>query len=416
MFFVEMYVVRPFYFSENTYSWEQRELNHFLEVSKKINSDNLYNKHDVLSVSGEFGVVNQIEFQGRSFAGVSVSNYGVVETGDVVYTKSPLKSNPYGIIKTNKCNPGIVSTLYAVYKPKKHTDPNFVQVYFEYNQRLNGYLYPLVSKGAKNDMKISDEKALSGLVYFPRKDEQTAIGNFFKQLDETIALHQRQTEKYQKLKIGFLESVFCTNLSTNNSKKTNDWEQRKLGDFGISTGGTSLESEFSDNGKYKVISIGSYSENSTYTDQNIRTNLTEKTSKRILNKNDLTMILNDKTASGNIIGRALLIDADDCYVYNQRTQRIELHLDIFDPQFIYQLLNAEHIRKKVYKASQGNTQIYVNWSNIKELIYLVPKTKEEQTAIGNFFKQLDETIALHQRQIEKYRLIKKLFLEKMFIK
>lgn len=56
----------------------------------------------MLSVSGDHGVVNQIEFQGRSFAGVSVSNYGVVHTGDVVYTKSPLRSNPYGIIKTNK--------------------------------------------------------------------------------------------------------------------------------------------------------------------------------------------------------------------------------------------------------------------------------------------------------------------------
>ena len=44
---------------------------------------------DVLSVSGDYGVVNQIEFQGRSFAGVSVSNYGVAHTGNVIYTKSP---------------------------------------------------------------------------------------------------------------------------------------------------------------------------------------------------------------------------------------------------------------------------------------------------------------------------------------
>ena len=74
-----------------------------------------------MSVSGEVGIVNQIEFKGRSFAGASVANYGIVLNGDVVYTKSPLNSNPFGIIKTNKSKPGIVSTLYAIYHPKKNT-------------------------------------------------------------------------------------------------------------------------------------------------------------------------------------------------------------------------------------------------------------------------------------------------------
>ena len=99
-------------------AWEQRKLSEYLDVSTEMNTEDIFTKQDVLSVSGDFGIVNQIEFQGRSFAGASVSNYGVVHTGDVVYTKSPLNSNPYGIIKTNKEKPGIVSTLYAVYHPK----------------------------------------------------------------------------------------------------------------------------------------------------------------------------------------------------------------------------------------------------------------------------------------------------------
>ena len=197
---------------------------------------------------------------------------------------------------------------------------------------------------------------------------------------------------------------------------TDDWEQRKLGEFGISTSGTSLENEFLDSGKYKVISIGSYSENSIYTDQGIRVNKTNKTESKILRKNDLTMILNDKTASGNIIGRVLLIDADESYVYNQRTQRIETDQSKFVPEFLYQLLNANNIRKKIILAAQGNTQIYVNWSSIRNISYLVPKSKEEQTQIGNFFKQLDDTIALHQRTLEKYQKLKVSYLEKMFPK
>ena len=59
--------------------WEQRKLGDYLEVSKQKNKRESFGREDVLSVSGEFGIVNQIEFQGRSFAGVSVANYGVVE-------------------------------------------------------------------------------------------------------------------------------------------------------------------------------------------------------------------------------------------------------------------------------------------------------------------------------------------------
>ena len=175
-----------------TFSWEQRKLIEYLEVSKEKNKDEVYNKDDVLSVSGDYGIVNQIEFQGRSFAGASVANYGVVENGDVVYTKSPLKSNPYGIIKTNKGKTGIVSTLYAVYKPLENTNPEFVQIYFEQDARMNNYMHPLVNKGAKNDMKVSDENALKGNVIFPKKEEQIKISEYFSSLDRLITLHQRK--------------------------------------------------------------------------------------------------------------------------------------------------------------------------------------------------------------------------------
>ena len=63
-----------------------------------------FNKDEVLSVSGDKGIVNQIDLFGRSYAGKSVSNYHIVDLGDIVYTKSPLKANPFGIIKLNKIN------------------------------------------------------------------------------------------------------------------------------------------------------------------------------------------------------------------------------------------------------------------------------------------------------------------------
>ena len=195
-------------FTTSTFSWEQRKLEDYLTVSTEKNTGNIYGRSDVLSVSGDYGIVNQIEFQGRSFAGASVLNYGVVQTGDVVYTKSPLNSNPYGIIKTNKGKPGIVSTLYAVYHPKENTFSDFIQVYFEQHARMNNYMHPLVNKGAKNDMKVSSENALKGPVCFPSRVEQESISAFFSVLDNLITLHQRELEKLQNIKKSMLEKMF----------------------------------------------------------------------------------------------------------------------------------------------------------------------------------------------------------------
>lgn len=191
-----------------TNDWEQCKLEKYLIVSTEKNTKNIYDKTDVLSVSGEYGIVNQIEFQGRSFAGVSVSNYGVVHNGDIVYTKSPLNSNPYGIIKTNKGKTGIVSTLYAIYHPQNNASANFIQVYFEQNARMNNYMQPLVNKGAKNDMKISSENALKGFVTFPDIKEQKHITEIFTIIDKLITLHQRKLEKLQNIKKALLEKMF----------------------------------------------------------------------------------------------------------------------------------------------------------------------------------------------------------------
>ena len=87
--------------------------------------------------------------------------------------------------------------MYAVYKPKKNVDSEFVQIYFELDSRMNSYMHPLVNKGAKNDMKVSDANALKGSVVFPKIEEQIAIAQYFNSLDHLITLHQHK-QKYLK--------------------------------------------------------------------------------------------------------------------------------------------------------------------------------------------------------------------------
>lgn len=187
--------------------WKPKKLSHYLKVSKAKNEDLKYTEDDVLSVSGEYGIVNQIEFHGRSFAGASVANYGVVEVGDIVYTKSPLKANPYGIIKVNKVQAGIVSTLYAIYKCKPTVNGEFVDYYFQLDDNVNRYLRPLVQKGTKNDMKINNEKVLIDEVLFPSLEEQNAIVDFFKTIDNEIIQTKEYLESLKKQKKGLMQKL-----------------------------------------------------------------------------------------------------------------------------------------------------------------------------------------------------------------
>lgn len=189
--------------------WEKKLLSDCLEISNERNLDNKYSKEDVLSVSDDFGVMNQIELLGRSYAGKSVSNYGILKHGDLVYTKSPLKSKPFGIVKENTGETGIVSVLYAIYRAKKGYWIPYFHYYFDPAWRLNAYLRPLINKGAKNTMNISDETALTGSIMVPKDiKEQQRIASYFRSLDKQISLQEKRLEKLKQIKAACLDKMF----------------------------------------------------------------------------------------------------------------------------------------------------------------------------------------------------------------
>ena len=206
---------------------EHKELLHYLVENTDRNKQLKFGKENVLSVSGEYGIVNQIAFQGRSFAGESVADYHVVETDDIVYTKSPLKAKPYGIIKVNNGVPGIVSTLYAVYHPLKTVVPRFVDFYFSNDLRLNKFLKPLVNIGAKHDMKVNNTFVLTGMVVFPPLREQQKIVDFLTILDRRIDVQRKKVEALKKYKRGVMQRIFRQLPSQNGA----EWTCVRLGDI-----------------------------------------------------------------------------------------------------------------------------------------------------------------------------------------
>lgn len=221
-------------FPEFKDAWEHKKLSDLLSESKKRNEDLKYSKEEVLSVSGELGIVNQIEHLGRSYAGVSVHQYHVVENGDIVYTKSPLKENPYGIIKVNKGKSGIVSTLYAVYNVKqKNAFGSFLDYYFSLDANTNRYLRPLVKKGAKNDMKINNAYVLHDRIFAPTTDEQKRIASFFTVLDKKIFELKQKQALLKDYKKSAMQKIFSQGIRflDDNGKNFPKWETRTLKDI-----------------------------------------------------------------------------------------------------------------------------------------------------------------------------------------
>ena len=380
----------------------------YLEVSSEKNRDNRFTKDDVLSVSGEYGIVNQIEFQGRSFAGASVSNYGVVENGDVVYTKSPLKFNPYGIIKTNKGIPGIVSTLYAVYKPKEITDSKFVQIYFELDSRMNSYMHPLVNKGAKNDMKVSAENALKGMVSFPKKDEQEMISLYFSNLDHLITLHQRKCEQTKNLKKYMLQKMFPQNGAKVPEIRfngfTHDWEQRKFGSLLEETRNKTI---FEDEDTLLSCAIdGMYLNSELFSHFRGSSNIGYLKVK----KNDL------------------ILSAQNLHLGNCNVN-LRFEHGIISPAYkVYELVGCNPLFMQAWVKKDSTKDFFLKsstegasvcrknivWEELYKQELPVPSI-EEQTKVGEYFYSLDHLITLHQRKCDELKKMKKFMLQNMFI-
>ena len=212
--------------------WLEHNLEDCLSVCCKRNKGR-FTKEEVLSVSGEFGIVNQIAFQGRSFAGESIVNYKTISPGLIVYTKSPLREAPYGIVKASRATNGIVSPLYGVYSANDGINACFIEAYFANALRRNRYFKPLVNLGPKHTMCISDDGALGGSIVIPKKDEQDKICELLDVLDSRITVQRHLVELLKKHKRGLHSAIFGQKCRVVNAdgKPWSAWRQVRIGDI-----------------------------------------------------------------------------------------------------------------------------------------------------------------------------------------
>ena len=246
-----------------------------------------------------------------------------------------------------------------------------------------------ISKVAVNQASFTTVEFKNFTFFCPSTKEQTQIGNFFKQLDDTIALHQRELEKFKILKTSYLENIFLGKVSLFTAKNTITWEQRKLGDICNITTGKLDANAMVENGKYDFFTSGI---------------------KKY--KIDHYAFLGPAlTIAGNGATVGYMHYADGFFNAYQRTYVLTELLG--DRTFLFSTINRK-LQKKIQQEARAGNIPYIVLDMLTELDIYLPSL-EEQTQIGNFFKQLDDTIALHQKELAKYQQIKAACLEKMFV-
>ncbi|MFW3538059.1 restriction endonuclease subunit S [Vagococcus fluvialis] len=241
-------------------------------------------------------------------------------------------------------------------------------------------------------------------------DEQIKIGNLFEQLDESIALQERELELMKVTKKGFLQQIFPENKRKYpNIRFENfheEWQQRKLGEESDVRDGTHDSPKYFEKG-YPLV-----------TSKNLKSYGLDLSDVSFISNEDFELINNrSKVDIGDIlfgmigtIGNPVLVERNDFAIKNVALIKENNNTS---NHFLIQLFKSPIFDRYIANENAGGTQKFLALSKIRNFEFLSP-SKNEQKQISNFFKRLDETITLQEKKIENLKNIKSAFLQKMF--
>ena len=263
-----------------------------------------------------------------------------------------------------------------------------------------------------SQVNLNSELVRNQEILIPNNEEQQKIGSFFKQLDNTIALHQRKLDLLKETKKGFLQKMFPKNGAKVPEIRfpgfTEDWEQCKLGEIVRISSGFTGDSSLNI-GQYELTRIETIATGQVNLNKVGYSN-TEPDKKYLLDKGD---ILFSNINSLSHIGKIALFDLDMKLYHGINLLRLQ-PMNV-NSQFLYQSFQLNnHLEWAKSHANQAVSQASINQTELSKQVFLVP-SQQEQQKIGTFFKQLDDTITLYQRELDLLKKTKKGFLQKMFV-
>ena len=370
------------------FSWEQRKLGELVDrvVRKNINNESTL----PLTISAQYGLVDQITYFNNRVASRDVSNYYLVLNGEFAYNKSTSDGYPFGAVKRlDLYEKGVLSTLYIVFAPKKEQqiDSDYLTVFFDTDRWHKG-VAERAAEGARNHglLNISAEDFFDIDLSVPKDIvEQKQIGAFIRQLDNLITLHQREC-------ISFTGSAGRLILTANKKRAASSWEQRKLGD---------VVKEITRNDPESEAPIMMITANNGFIEQSERyafNNAGESLKKYILLKRG-ELAYNHGASKlrpyGSCFALTTAENARIPFVYhcfsaeNQNAEFMSIELNGAEIE--------NQLRKIVSSGARMDGLLNISFDEYTSVSVLLPGT-EEQDRIADFFRHLDNLITLHQRK------------------
>ena len=356
--------------------WEQRKLGDLVDRVTRKNQDLV--SELPLTISAQYGLIDQNEFFDKRVASKDVSGYYLIGNGEFAYNKSTSTDAPWGAIKRlDRYENGVLSTLYIVFGIKENNpvDSDFLVSYYSTNLWHKG-IHEIAAEGARNHglLNIVPADFFETRLMIPQDiEEQKKIGKYFIELEALITLHQRKI-LYGHEKVALV------------------WEQRKLGELAEIVGGgtpsTDIDSYWDgDIDWYAPAEIGEqiYLESSQ---RKITEEGLNKSSAKIL---PIGTVLFTSRAG---IGKTAILLKEGCT--NQGFQSIVPNKEKLDSYFIF--TRSEELKRYGETVGAGSTFVEVSGKQMANMELMMPKTMLEQQQIGEYFQSLDHLITLHHRK------------------
>ena len=385
-------------FKGYTDDWEQRKLRNLVDRVTRKNQDLV--SELPLTISAQYGLIDQNEFFDKRVASKDVSGYYLIENGEFAYNRSTSTDAPWGAIKRlDRYENGVLSTLYIVFRIKENNpvDSDFLVSYYSTNLWHKG-IHEIAAEGARNHglLNIAPADFFETELRIPQDiEEQEKIGKYFEKLERLITLHQRKCEETKKLKKYMLQKMFPQNGQTVPEIRfagfTDAWEQRKLSELseknlGGGTPKTSNESFWK--GNIPWIQSSDLIEGSLFDvvpRKYISQEAVDKSATKLVPENSMAIV----TRVG--VGKLAFMP----FPYATSQDFLSLSELKTEPQFtayvLYKKLQSE------LNAVQGTSIKGVTKDELLTKKIMTP-CYEEQEKIGSYLHSLDHLITLHHRK------------------
>ena len=336
-------------------------------------------------------------------AGLKNSSAKMVSVGDILYALYGATSGEVGISQIN----GAINQAILAIKPCDGYNSHFLMQWLKLQKQkiIDKYL-----QGGQGNLSGSIVKNL--VLNVPSYEEQQKIGSFFKQLDNTIALHQRKLDLLKEQKKGYLQKMFPKNGAKVPELRfagfADDWEERKLGQYTkLITKGTTPKNK-TGIGDVNFVKVENITNGKIYPINKIKQNEHDNYLKRSrLEEKDILFSI------AGTLGRTAIVNKSILPANTNQALAIIRGYD-FDTNFLITSLAGNVVKEYIRRNPTVGAQPNLSLEQVGNLLVNTPNA-EEQQKIGSFFQQLDETIALHQRKLDLLKEQKKGFLQKMFV-